>query len=374
MNFGNRPILKKYSKEVALPFAFCAALGGIPFCGTALLSAAPLKSATVTEIKNEVKLSKEGAADRAAKKEDTVVGKDRLWTGKKSRAEIEFSDKSIARLGANTQFSFDPASRNMKVDRGTALIHVPPGQDGARISSPAATAAIMGDVVAMRVDGKGVTQIVALSKDAQGPIKVTFNKTGETRTLQAGEMLTIDPMATRLPEPLTVAVDVFVQSSGLASGFEKKLPDSAQKEIKQTEEMQEKEIKSGNLEGEGKVKMKDDARSIGSNTANTQVITQTTGTGRFAGTYRGNEVCVPPGPLHTFAATVTDDGLINLQYSDGASQSGFMNNDGTFTLNTGTHANGSPFHTLGGSGRIDGNSFSGTASEPSETCTLTGSK
>ena len=369
MNFGNRPILKKYSKEVSLPFAFCL----LPF---ALLSAAPLKSATVTEIKNEVNLEKEGAGERAAKKQDTVAGKDKLWTGKKSRAEIEFSDKSIARLGANTQFSFDPTSRNMRVDRGTALIHVPPGQDGARISSPAATAAIMGDVVAMRVDGKGVTQIVALSKDDQGPIKVTFNKTGETRTLQAGEMLTIDPMATKLPEPMTVAVDVFVQTSGLASGFEKKLPDSAEKEIKQTSELQAKEIKSGNLEGDGKVKMKEDARSIGSNPADTQVITQTTGSGRFAGTYRGNEVCVPSGPPTSFAATVTDDGLINILYSDGARQSGLMNNDGSFNLNTGVHTNGTPF-SPNGSGRIDGNSFSATSSDPgppAETCTLSGSR
>jgi len=47
--------------------------------------------------------------------------------------------------------NFDPQGREMKIDRGTALIHVPPGLSGAKISTPAATAAILGDVVAMRV-------------------------------------------------------------------------------------------------------------------------------------------------------------------------------------------------------------------------------
>ncbi len=111
----------------------------ISWSGT--LSAAGLKTATVTEIKNEVKISKEAEKERAAERNDMVAGKDRLWTGKKSRAELEFADKSIARLGSNTVFSFDPASRNMNLERGTALIHVPPGLSGARISTPAATAA-----------------------------------------------------------------------------------------------------------------------------------------------------------------------------------------------------------------------------------------
>ena len=246
MFLGNGRFLKKCSKEVVLPFAFCL----LPF---ALLSAAPLKSATVTEIKNDGNLAQEGAAQRAAAQKDVVTGKDRLSTGKKSRAELEFSDKSIVRLGSNTIFSFDPQSRDMKIDRGTALIHVPPGQSGARISTPAATASIMGDVVAMRVDGKGVTQIVALSKDAKGPVTVTFNKTGETRSLEPGQLLTIDPMSARMPDPVNVAVEVLMQSSGLANGFRKDLPSTARKEIKQTEMVQQKEIKNGNLEVTGKL-------------------------------------------------------------------------------------------------------------------------
>ena len=322
-----------------------------------LLHSAPLKSATVTEIKNDVNLEKEGSGERAAKKQDTLVGKDRLWTGKKSRAELEFSDKSIARLGANTRFSFDPTGRNMRVDRGTALIHVPPGQDGARISSPAATAAIMGDVVAMRVDGKGVTQIVALSKDAQGPIKVTFNKTGETRTLQAGEMLTIDPMATKLPEPLTVAVDVFVQTSGLASGFEKKLPDSAEKEIKQTEELQAKEIKSGNLEGDGKLVVKNDSNTlVQSGGVNNTTVQSTTGQS-FAGRYTGLSKAIQPASgSEKLTVDINADGTFSFTSVD--SFSGFTTTgSGTVGTDGGLSGSGS-----------DG-SFTGTASGGS---TITG--
>jgi hypothetical protein len=100
------------------------------------VQAAPLQSATVTEVKNEVNLAKEGAEKRPATVKDTLAGKDRLSTGKKSRAELEFADKSIARLGSNTIFSFDPQGRDMKVDRGSALIHVPPGQNGANRRHP----------------------------------------------------------------------------------------------------------------------------------------------------------------------------------------------------------------------------------------------
>ena len=353
-----------FTSRLELFAAFLLSAMVVPF---ATVRAAPLKSATVTETKNIVNLVKEGAAEREGKKGDTVVGKDRLWTGKKSRAEIEFSDKSIARLGANTQFSFDPTSRNMTVERGTALIHVPPGQDGARISAPAATAAIMGDVVAMRVDTKGVTQIVALTQDALGPVKVTFKKTGETRVLQAGEMVTIDPMAMKMPEPMTVAVDVFVQSSGLAGGFKSDLPDSAKTEIKQTSELQAKEIKNGNLEGDGKLVAKNDGNTLVQSGGVNNTTVQSSAGSSFAGRYTGLSRALAPGSgsdkltvdinadgtfsftsVDTFngftstgSGTISNDGSLSGSGSDGAFSGTSSSNAGSIS-GTYTHNNPSP--------------------------------
>ena len=324
------------------------------------LRSAPLKSATVTEIKNDVKIAKETAAERAAVVKDAVAGKDKLWTGKKSRAEIEFSDRSIARLGANTLFSFDPNSRNMKVERGTALIHVPPATGGARISSPAVTAAIMGDVVAMRVDGKGITQVVALTRDEQGPVQVTFNKTGETRTLEPGQLLTIDPTATKMPDPVTVAVDVFVQSSGLYNGFEKKVPDTAEKEVQKAASEQAQEIQNGGLESTDKLKLnvKADNAVKAATTCETSVVQSTT-TGQFLGTFAGKSFCF--GFLEsTSTSIVAADGSFS---GSGATTNGLpfsfngqLNNDGTWTI-SGTDS-------LSGQGTFTSNGFSGTLSVP----------
>jgi len=120
------------------------------------ISGGALKKAIIEDILGEVLLKKESdPANRKAALKDTIADKDVIHTGKKSRAELEFSDKSICRLGSNTVFSFDPASRDMAISRGVAMIHVPPGKGGARIATPAATAAISGDTLVRRSRGEG---------------------------------------------------------------------------------------------------------------------------------------------------------------------------------------------------------------------------
>lgn len=305
------------------------------------LGAEPLKSAKVTALHNEVVIGKEGQAERAAAKDDEVQGRDRLRTGRKSRAELEFVDKSIARLGSNTVFSFDAKGREMNLQRGTALIHVPPGLSGARISTPAATAAIHGDVVAMRVAEGGATQIVALSKDAQGPITVTFNKTGESRTLQPGELLTINPADLRLPEPVTISVEVFTQSSALVKGdqgFAEELPRSAKQEIRQTETVQQQEIRSGGLEGVQQVAVQMDASlNTAGQTPGTDIAVQTASGSRIAGTYVGRWVDIAPS---------TDRGTITMNFHpDGTVTGAGVNTaDNHSFAFTGTYSNDGRFN------------------------------
>lgn len=324
-------------------------------CLTTSLRAEPLKSATVTQIggeKRDVAIAKEGAQERAAVVNDAVVGKDVLRTGQKSRAELTFQDKSFARLGSNTIFSFDPnsADRKMKLERGTALIHVPPGLDGARISSPAATAAIRGDVVAMRVNPEGKTQIVRLSKDQE--VIVTFNKTGETKKLQVGEMLTIDPMAIKLPEPVAINVEVFVQSSQIVNGqgLEKKeLPASAEKEVKVAQDEQAKEIKNGNLEDPNRVKTDatgaDKAAQQGTEVAS--ALVQATQGGRFAGHFVGMARDNPPGS-NISSMTIDVD-------ANGTFVSTMVNQSGGTDITRGNWSTGGTFT----GSNSDGNSVSG---------------
>ncbi len=308
--------------------------------GTAgVLHAAPLKSAKIEETKNDVRLVREGQERAAVAGKDVIEGKDILHTGKKSRAELVFADKSIARLGSNTAFNFDPETREMKIGRGTALIHVPPGLSGAKISSPAATAAILGDVLAMRVNEKGTTEIIALSKDEAGPIQVTLHKTGETRILEPGELLTIGLQDLRMPEPMPIAVDVMVQTSSLIG--EKPLPETATREIQKIEQIQQQDIRSGTLEGDGRVTAKADQTVDVKTSSTDSSVLQCVKGGRHGGSYAvaGSVTmgpdCPVPGGVGTFSVQVGPDG--NLTGSGVAAGgtpftiTGFVNPDGTWS-------------------------------------------
>jgi hypothetical protein len=342
------------------------------------LAAAPLKSATVAEMANEVVIQKEAEKERPAAKQDVVAGKDILRTGRKSRAELEFSDKSIARLGSNTIFSFDPESRQMKLDRGTALIHVPPGLSGAKISTPAATAAIQGDVVAMRVNPQGATQIVALSRDANGPVTVTFNKTGETRTLEAGQMLTINPMDVQLPSPVNINVDVFVQSSPLVkgdSGYKEELPGTAKQEIRQTATAQEKKIQNGEFESSSQAIADAAAPLTIQTSAMESVVVQASTSSRFSGHYVGMFVDLPPAVgTGNLTFDITGGGLLNGQghnvvNGETFTFNGTINTDGNFFI---TSNDGKP---SSGNVSLAGSSFTGTVNHGNgETSIISGGK
>lgn len=329
----------------------------------------PLKSATVIGMYNEVEISKGGTATRPAQLADTLVGRDALRTGKQSKAELEFADKSLARLGSNTIFSFDPSSRDMHLQQGKALICVPPGGNGARIASPSATAAVLGDVVAMRVGEGGVTQIVVLSQDERGPVQVTLHKTGETRTLQAGQMLTLDPAAPRMPAVVEISVEVFLQSSGLVKtegGFKNKLPETAQKEMTAAKQWQAKELERSDLQGA--------SLAAGDKFVIDNYAVQAATARLWAGTYRVSSL----DGKNTGFMVIRDDGNITgggTDNSDGRTMNfaGNMTSQGAMTL-SGSTSQGRSFsasvNTSGGtsgsftaSGMASGSIGTGTGTE-----------
>ena len=107
----------------------------------------PFDSATVTRIENHVALGNHaGGNERPAMLHDVVKAQTYLFTQDKSRAELEFADHSIVRVGQNTVFSFDAASRTLSLEKGAMLFYVPPGSGGGNIKTPSLTAAITGTV------------------------------------------------------------------------------------------------------------------------------------------------------------------------------------------------------------------------------------
>ncbi len=135
----------------------------------------PFNSATVTRLENHVLVgSHTGGSERPAALHDVIEAETYLLTGDQSRAELEFPDHSIVRVGQNTVFSFDAASRTLSLEKGAMLFYVPPGSGGGNIKTPSLTAAITGTV------GKVSENMIAV---LSGEIKTKWG------TVHAGEAI-----------------------------------------------------------------------------------------------------------------------------------------------------------------------------------------
>ncbi len=125
----------------------------VAFAGCGYVQAAePYASATVTRVENKVAIGhvRNGQVQQqtAASINDVIRAEQYLLTEAASRAEIQFVDNTIVRVGQNTVFSFDAASRTLSLQKGAMLFYVPHG-DGGRIKTPTLTAAIAGCTVAV---------------------------------------------------------------------------------------------------------------------------------------------------------------------------------------------------------------------------------
>jgi FecR protein len=113
------------------------------------LAATPFSSATVTRVENKVSVGQVQNGrnvQRPASVADVVGARDYVLTDAESRAELQFPDKSLVRVGQNTVFSFDSASRTLSLEKGAMLFYVPPNSGGGNIKTPTLTAAITGTV------------------------------------------------------------------------------------------------------------------------------------------------------------------------------------------------------------------------------------
>ena len=129
------------------PFFFLALL---LVAGGPVFAADSLQKARFTEVIRDVRVTKANTTDmREAKVNDTFEVPEVIRTGMDSRAELEAPDKTIARIGANTIFSFEAAKRTMNLQSGSVLFHSPKGMGGGTIKTAAATAAVTGTRISL---------------------------------------------------------------------------------------------------------------------------------------------------------------------------------------------------------------------------------
>ena len=181
------------------------------------LQAAPFEQAEVTKATNIVSLL---PPDKRAVAGDVVKGETGLKTGGDSRAELQFPDLTITRVGSNSLFRFIAGTREMILDSGTLLFSSPAGAGGGKVQAGAITAAVTG--TDFMISNVGTVKVICLSH------KVTVYLTANPKIraeLLPGQMLEITPGTTgavrKMPRVTTINLGKLLATSKLtqAGGF-----------------------------------------------------------------------------------------------------------------------------------------------------------
>jgi hypothetical protein len=196
---------------------FCLrfSLLGLPvlFCGHAW---ANFQAATITRTVNQVEVLPQGRSPQPAKTGERLQGPDALQTGRQSRAEMAFPDRSLVRLGANTLFSFERGSRNLDLVNGTILLQTPKRGGGGTIRTQPVTATITGTTVLMEFSPGRPGQIKVIT--IEGEVRLSLNRVpGESVIVGPGQMVSMRADARRIPSPTGVDISRILRTSRLIS-------------------------------------------------------------------------------------------------------------------------------------------------------------
>ena len=148
-----------------------------------VLRAEPFEQAEVKKAINVVSLLPQ---DVRAAPGDIVKGDTALQTGGYSRAELQFPDLTITRVGSNALFRFIAGTREMVLDSGTMLFSPPKGAGGGKVQAGAVTAAVTGSD--FMISNVGKVKVICLSHK----VAVYFTANPKVRVeLLPGQMLDI---------------------------------------------------------------------------------------------------------------------------------------------------------------------------------------
>lgn len=180
-----------------------------------------LQSAKVTTRINDVRLYQPNKSARTAKVGDLVRGHTSVQTGRRSRAELTFQDKTVTRLGSNSTFSFRKGSRDINLNSGSILLQVPKNAGGATIRTATVTAAITGTTLMMEYNtGKWIKLItlegtVALKLEGKGAKSGIFGGPQRVK-VPAGKMIIMRPDGAIITKPVDVDLKRLLKTSLLA--------------------------------------------------------------------------------------------------------------------------------------------------------------
>ncbi len=178
--------------------------------------AAQPNDATITRLVNDVQLRAAQTAPHSASINDKVADGSSVQTGMDSRTELTFADQSLARLSANTIFSFNEGTRNLDLASGAVLMRVPKGAGRAKISTARVTAAITGTTVIVEYHPHGYLKFISLEGTARLYLK---GRWGESVLVRPGQILITNPDAKNLPDPVDVDLARLLKTARLIIDF-----------------------------------------------------------------------------------------------------------------------------------------------------------
>lgn len=221
---------------LALWTGFLCAPGMAP--GADLSQAVVRQKVNVVTVASNLSAPAEPAAQGAILHDQNVVR-----TGTASKAELEFSDRTRARLTSNAMFTFDVAARAMNFKQGAGLISKPSNSGGIELISGAVSGGVTGSTLFIstvpiekmgkagpgRSNGRRTTTVVGmLEGKIQGQSRWTDSSGREHTTpfrLGPGDLL----VARSDGPPRKAQFDIprFLKTSPLVTGFKSRLPNAA---------------------------------------------------------------------------------------------------------------------------------------------------
>lgn len=173
------------------------------------------KEAHVTVVVRDVSVLAKNA-QRAAVLNDLVNEGSAVHTGAESRAELTFADQTLARIGANSLFSFGGGGKEFDLSEGAMLLAAPKSAGTLKVNTAAVTAAVSGFTALFESHKTHWSKFIMLEGEACVRRK---NTTEPCVTLHAGEMLLFRDG--RFTDTKQINLEKTVRSAGLISKFPK---------------------------------------------------------------------------------------------------------------------------------------------------------
>ena len=189
----------------------------IALCAQAV-DAAALKNGHVAEVVRDVQITQSGAAPMPAKVNAAVRDASTIETGRDSRAEIAFGDRTVVRLGDNTHLRVDSHSRSFDLAAGAILTQVPPGVGGTLLKVRNVTATTTGTTLIVESLPQAYTKFISLD----GTSRLCLKKGGwrnDCVLIRAGQMLIASPDPKQMPEPVDVDLARLLETSQFITEF-----------------------------------------------------------------------------------------------------------------------------------------------------------